>query len=282
MKIKWKHVAIVAIAVVAAGCSSETDDVEDWTKCIMVSANVGSLTRATETAFEEGDMISIYAWTGSVADVGSLVVNNALNTYNESVWIANPQMLWKDMTTPHFFLGVYPHRSISDFKADVFASTPDLLVATLLDDGRIASNGIVPLTFNHVMSRLDVNLKFRSQFNGTPTVKWVSTEGIAGARVDYLAQVATPDGITRLISLDVVQANGAYSGIVAPQSISKIQIAIEDKVYTYTHHKDIVLEKGMVQTVNLIVGRDQIDLGSVVINDWTSGLVINDGEAQIE
>ena len=57
---------------------------------------------------------------------------------------------------------------------------------------------------------------------------------------------------------------------------------IDGKPYTYTHPTSFNLEKGKIQTVNLIVGRDAIKLGSVMINDWVTGENINGGEAQID
>ena len=41
----------------------------------------------------------------------------------------------------------------------------------------------------------------------------------------------------------------------------------------------IPLEAGKYTTLNLIVGRNKIELGEVSINDWTEGTTIDGGQA---
>lgn len=281
MKKKWKLAAMLTLVAFITSCNDEKNMIEE-VKYINISAEVGALTRVTNTAFEENDKISIYAWTGTSTEVGSLVVDNSINTYAGSVWLAETQMLWKDMVTPHFFIGIHPARKVVDFAADVLETPSDVLVATLLGEGQTPSNGNVPLTFNHIMARLDVNLQFRNQFDGTPTVTSVTTEALPGATINYLTQTATAAGTSQALILTATQANKAYSGVITPQQITKIHISIDGKTFTYTNPQSISLEKGKIQTVNLIVGRDQIELGSIVVNDWVTGAVIEDGEAQVE
>ena len=50
----------------------------------------------------------------------------------------------------------------------------------------------------------------------------------------------------------------------------------------FTHTADIPLVGGQYTTVNLIVGRNQIDLASVSINNWAAGTTIDGGEAQTD
>lgn len=250
------------------------------TTYITVDAGVGSLTRVTETSFEKGDKISVYAWTGNATEVGTLVVDNALNTFDGSKWTAEPQMLWKDMITAHFFISVYPAKAVTDFKADSYQTAPDLLVATVLEQGRVASGGIVPLTFNHVMARLDVNLQFRNQFDGTPTVEKSYVNALSASTVNYLTQTVTAVGEAGNLDLTNKTPNMAYTIILPPQRVHTVAIVIDGRTYTYTNTDGFSLEKGKIQTLNLIVGRDQIELGSIVVNDWGSGEVIDGGEAQ--
>ena len=51
---------------------------------------------------------------------------------------------------------------------------------------------------------------------------------------------------------------------------------------TPTTSKYIALESGKYTTVNLIVGRNEVTLGSVSINNWLEGSSINGGEAQTD
>ncbi|MDD3036937.1 fimbrillin family protein [Bacteroides sp.] len=274
--------AISAIAMAASITSCTNNDTpSEVSEYITIDAGVGSLIRATSTAFEADDAVSIYAWTGSTTAVQTpLVVNNSVNTYDGTKWTAVPQMLWKDQITAHYFIGVYPMKEISDFTADSYATTPDLLVATVLGSGRVATDGIVPMVFDHVMAKLMVNLTFRTEFGATtPTVESVTVNAQPEAVVNYLTKVATADGTATEVAMTATTANTAYSQIVSPQSIHKITINIGGKAYVYNNTAGFALAGGKIQTVNLIVGRDEITLGSVTINDWGTGETIDDGEA---
>ena len=66
--------------------------------------------------------------------------------------------------------------------------------------------------------------------------------------------------------------NAAWSGLQLPQSgVNTITITIEGKDYVFTHSTDIPLVGGQYTTVNLIVGRNTIDLASVGISNWAAG-----------
>ena len=278
-------IAATAMTTLLTGCNNDNNDApREASKYITIDAAVGTLTRATATAFAPGDQVSIYAWTGSNNAVpAQRVVDNAVNTLGTdgTQWTATPQMLWQDATTAHYFIGVHPVKTITDFTADAYADTPDLLVATSLGDGRKATdgNGIVPLMFDHVMAKLMVNLTFRNQFGGTPTAESVTVGAQPGANVNYLTKTATPAGTATIVAMTAATANIAYVRILAPQPIRTITITIGGKAYVYNHATDFALAAGKIQTVNLIVGRDEITLGSVAINDWITGESIDGGEA---
>lgn len=278
MKTKIVIVALAAMAFTAC----KQDESPEVSKYITIDASVGELaSRGTATDFQAGDVISVYAWTGSNTTVQTpLVVDNSINTYDGTKWTAAPQMLWKDLVAAHYFIGVCPSKAITNFTADSYTIPTDVLVATLLGEGRNATQGAVPMMFDHVMAKLVVNLTFRSQFVGTPIVERVTTEGQPGAIVNYLTKTATADGTATSIALNAATANTSYQGTLAQQTVTIVQIKIDGTTYTYTHPTPFPLSAGKIQTLNLIVGRDKIDLGSIAVNDWTTGETIEGGEAQ--
>lgn len=282
---KTRNVLLVALATTVMTSCNKGDESHEVSPYFTIDAGMRTLTRATTTTFEANDQVSILVWTGSNTEVQTpLVVDNSVNTYDGTHWTASPQMLWKDAITPHFFIGVHPAKAVTNFTADAYATTPDLLVATLLGSGQkpTEADGVVSMMFDHVMARLDVNLTFRNQFDGIPTVKSVTVSAQPGAKVNYLTKTATGNGTANTaIALAPTIANKAYSGIIAPQTgVTKVTIMIGDKEYAYIHNGDINLQGGRYTTMNLIVGRDKIELGSVSINDWGSGDTIDDGEAE--
>lgn len=280
--------------MILSSCNKENDQVADTKEYITVSSSIGTMTRVATngnaSTFEEGDKISVFAWTGApdVVNSAALVVNNTTNTLQNSKWMAEPMMKWTDMITPHFFLAVHPTRTITNFTADVVVVDPanqaasDLLVAINSGDqnaGLIATNNPVSLQFNHVMSRLDIVLTYRNEFATTPTVTSVTTEAKKAGTIDYLTGAITITDVASLYDLPVTQANVNYSSVIIPQGVQVITITIGGKAYIYNHPQPLVLNKGKVQTVKLIVGRNRIELDEVIIGDWGTEADIEGGEA---
>lgn len=303
MKKKTYLFALMAMALTLGSCSDNENGIGGETsKYITVSTSIGNMTRVATDAnggqtFEEGDEISVYAWTGAptvAPETRERVVNNAINKLTNGSWISTPQMLWKNNSDKHYFIGVYPTAAISDFTASEYKldvtkqEDSDLLVA--VNASGISYNAdeqqTVPLAFTHVMSKVIVNLQYRNQFGGKPIVESLVVKNAASdASVNFLTKTVTvaTDAARTDISIPVIKENEKYESIMIPQSgITKIAVNINGKQYVYTHPTDIKLEGGKYTVVNLIVGRDEITLGNVSIADWGEGENINGGEAQTD
>ncbi len=288
--------AAVMTAFAMSSCNNDLEQNEPASKpeYITVSTSIGVMTRVATngntSTFEEGDKISVYAWTGNAneVDTANLVVNNAINTLTTGKWTVMPLMKWTNMTTPHFFISVYPERLITDFKADAVIVDPanqtagDLLVAVNTGEtakGLTATNNPVSLMFDHVMSKLVVELTYRNEFSSVPTVTSVSTEAKNEGSIDYLSGVITPSGLAADFNLPVVSANELFTSVILPQQIQKVKVVIDGKTYVYTHPTALTLEKGKIHKIKLIVGRNRIELDQVTINDWSNASDIIGGEA---
>lgn len=291
-----------AAAMALVGCNKEQGNAQN-PEFITVSTNIGGMSRVSTASdgtqsFETDDEISVYAWTGSATvapAAAERVVDNAINKLGaDGKWTATPQMLWKNMVDDHYFIGVYPKdaASVVDLtKADYTLSTADqeasdLLVATELT-GKVADNNPVSLTFDHVMAKVVVELTFRNQWdNMTKSVEKVEFKNVAtGASVNYLAKTVTA-GQTRAESLAIpeVATDTRYESIFIPQSgVNTVVITIKSegntKGYTYKHSADFNFAGGKITTIKIVVGRNQIDLADVTINDWADGERIENGEA---
>lgn len=293
MKKKTLFAAVLA-AVVLVSCNNKQVQSQAKPEYITVSTSIDNLTRVSTTGdasrFDEGDKISVYAWTGTADEVptANLVVNNSLNELKGGKWLPTPLMKWANMSTPHFFLSVYPARTIADFKADPVKvevgkqMESDLLVAVNTGESKAglkATNNPVALRFDHMMSKLIVELTYRNEFDGTPTVASVGTEAKSEGTIDYLKGVITLKGDAAPFHLQTLKANEAYASVIMPQAVQKFTITIDGKNFVYTHPAPLTLVKGKKQTVKLIVGRNRIELDQVVINDWGAAEDITGGEA---
>ena len=301
MKKKTYLFALMAMALALGSCSDNENGIGgEASKYITVSTNIGSMTRvATDAdgnqAFEEGDKISVYAWTGDATVVppsDERVVNNAINKLTNGSWIATPQILWKNNRDKHYFIGIYPTALITNLTAAKYTmdvnkqEESDLLVAVNKDgiSYSAGTNQTVPLTFTHVMAKLVVNLTYKNQW-GTegPTVGSVMVgNAVRNATINYLTKVVSPstaDEDKANIELPAITANKQYASILIPQDgIQKITVKIGGTNYSYDNVTPFKFESGKITTVNLEVGRDGILLNDVKITNWETSTPIN-GEA---
>ena len=311
MKKNLLIIAIIAATFAMNSCSNDDAPQMDSAKYITVTTEIKGMTRvATDAAgsqrFEEGDVISVYAWIGTnkegeiVAPAkNERVVNNSYNTLTDNSWIAEPQMLWHDMREKHYFIGVYPAVEQGKGLDDDLTryaytlnpadeKTSDLLVA-VQTDGILAGYGSVPLVFTHTMAKVNVNLTYRNQWgtddagnNVKPTVISVQLANAANkATVNLMTKNVTPVESRDNQTIPVVTENTKYSSLVIPQSgVNQVIVVIDGKNYVYTHSTDIKFESGKVTTINLTIGRDEITLSGVTVDPWNEATNPIEGEAQ--
>ena len=139
--IRQKHITllIAAALLTLAGCLKDPGPSDGGV--ITIEASIGAQTKVTYdgdgSTFAEGDRIAVYAWTDA-AGAQPDVLNGVVNTLGSSGWTPASEMRWKNLTDAHYFLGVSPVHTISDFSAGEYAlgtesyAAGDLLVATVL------------------------------------------------------------------------------------------------------------------------------------------------------
>lgn len=291
-----KNLLLATTAILLAACSTDSDVLppQDLGQ-IRVTASVGAMTRVAHsgnsTTFETNDRISVYAWLGADNDMQRLVVDNSINTLGgDGTWTAEPQMLWADNTSDHYFLGIYPERNgATDYDADPYTldfnnqTASDLLVAKTTAK---PTGSAVKLEFEHVMAKLVVNLSFRNEWTIAPEVVSVTAAACTEATVNYLENPVevTPATGQNLVVIPFTGTSASFAGIMIPgqSGFRSINVTLENgKVYTYTHPSGIDLQPGRYTTVNLVLGRDNIKLDDAGINvsDWENGTSIDGGEA---
>lgn len=300
MNTEFTILTIAAMTVMLGACNKSEKVENKAPEYITVSTGIGTMNKLSNASdgsqsFTAGDQISVYVWTGSPdTSPAEFVVNNSINTLgDDNKWNAAPQMLWKNLTDKHYFIGIYPKTDVTDLsrlshKVEMAKQMEsDLLVAAELT-GKIAQTAPVPLTFNHMMSKVNIELSYRDQWTeeyqnqgGIPDVDKVTIENVTDeATINCLAGTVTAVGNRATITMPQVEKNLKYSTIIVPQSgIRTVAVTIKGKNYTYTHGEDIKFESGKITTIKLIVGRNQAVIGDVTINNWAAGQTIDEGEA---
>ena len=291
MKAKLIISALAAVAVMGCNKIENTPAPEYITVSTDILSKVSTNADGSQI-FTAGDKISVYAWTGDAASVPAVrVVDNAINTLGtDGVWTAAPKMLWKNLVDKHYFVGVYPSHAASeaDLSAVKVSVDPadqlgsDVLVATELS-GKIAENNPVKLNFSHLMAKVSIELSYRNQWGGgAPEVSAVKIKNlVSSATLDLLTKTITADASPKSdTTIPELKENEIYGSVLVPQNgITTIAITIEGSDYIYTHPSDIKFETGKVTTIRLIVGRNQVNLADVTIQDWAAGDTISGGEA---
>ena len=294
---RMKHYKILlsaAISVLALfSCDKEKGGTEPAARsAITIEAAIGTPTKVAydgdAASFAAGDQISLYAWMGSAEAVPEKkIVDGVVNTFDGTLWKPETQMLWSHVKENHYFLGVYPKKYITNFTADDYTLADDLMIATELTGIPFKENAEpVKLTFTHALARMDVNLRFRNQWEETPEVTRVSAYAKREYTVNYLGKEVTATGDNFHVSIPEVSAvtgyDRSFSGLQVPQEgVTKVSVLIGGNEFVFTAALPISLESGKVTTLNLYVGRDKIELGSVTVNPWVDHNPIQGGEALI-
>jgi len=290
---KYKILLSAAVsALMLASCAKESGQEPQAPEAITIEASIGAHTKSMpiedKRSFAAEDKISVYAWMGSAAEVPQKkVVDGVVNTFDGSKWAPETQMLWSYQKEKHYFLAVYPAKLITNFTADEWYLGDDLLIATELDGIKFKENPEpVALAFTHALARLNVNLRFRNQWDAVPENVYIRTEAQAQYTVDYLTKAVTATGNSFYIPVDQVDAveghDLSFGGLQVPQDeMTTVIVTVDNKDYVFTAAEPIPLEGGKVTTLNLYVGLDRIELGSVTVTSWAEGTSVQGGEALV-
>ena len=294
------YMAAVA-GLVLAGCSKESVMPQGGALDMTVTASVGEMTKVAydglKTTFTKDDSISVYAWIGGADKVSEpLVVDGVVNKLDENgKWVPASQMLWKNAHDAHYFIGISPAHEVVSFTADPFVLNPaeyktnDLLIANDLKGQKVTTDlapNPVSLSFTHALAKLNVHLKFRSQWAATPEVTSVATTAMDCYKVNYLTKEVTAYGDAAQVALQPLTTTPetyalSFSGLQVPQTgVTVITIKIDGKDFVYTAAEPIVLESGKITNIGLIVGREELFLDKTSVEDWAEGQTYTeDGEA---
>lgn len=233
-------------------------------------------TKATETAFEVGDMVGLYVHEAyKPLEIGGNTVSNVMLTCEGNSWKPKYKIFWDDGT--YNARAYYPYQtqisSIEDYPFEVRQdqNTPesgnaisgfeasDFLCAA--KDGIVSSSSPVSMQFKHIMSKLTVNLVKGEDYEGElpehATVKILST--VTASTIDLDAGVATKDMYGSSKTITAMQTGRtSYSAIIVPQRIENrvplIEIIIDGVSFIYESR--FVFKPGVHHTMNVVVDKN--------------------------
>ena len=276
MKIaKLFAVAMGAMAVMTA-CQEPMESINpEQGLPISVNAQMYNFTKATDTAFEEGDQIGLHV----VIPQGAYL-NNAKYTYTNGALVgANDNVWYGDETLEANVLSYYPYKAGAGYKAEGYTFTveadqmteggyaaSDLLVASTTSK---PTKETVMLPFKHALSKIVININ--SELD--EEVKEVMFADVYGSAVVNLVEgTSTVNGEKGNIKAAKVDAD-TWTLITVPQSEAtpRILVVVGDKQYNFDIEAATNFAAGKMATANLTLTKELIGAEfSTEITDWTA------------
>lgn len=242
-----------------------------------------AITRVTGTMFDAGDEIGLTVQFAAGADA---YAENRCLRYDGTVFSAADFVWYNDATQastltayyPYTAAGVPTHFSVSAEQRGAGFAASDLLAATRNEVYPVKAP--VPMLFDHLMSKVRLNLTNRSDGAVTDITLGGS---VIEAAVDVAAKQATASGTAAAeISPREMETGTLYEAIVVPQTAAlRVTVLTDDgKRHVHTLERTVLLS-GKIYTVSLTLTNIELTgLLSGEVNDWTPGGTI--GEAPSE
>ena len=290
-----KKIIFLAMAILAMGCSKDEAWESKDNQEIKVVANV--TTRATLTAFEQGDKMSLYAveYAGEeepLLQVGGNYLNNEPLVYDGAKWASNRKLYWSDAACD--FYGIYPYQTLKSVDNILFevATNQDAAESAEALGGYEASDlmwaktekvsrtdGIVKLKFNHLLSRLVVNIVKGERFEGdipddiVTHIYNTATTAKVDVRKGSLEKYAYSENKT--ITMRKIN-NETFDAIIVPQFIERTTPLVEITMggIAYLLNYSMSFRPGYQHTINVTLNtspdQEKIEISiDGEVGDWT-------------
>ncbi|MBO7266071.1 MAG: fimbrillin family protein [Alistipes sp.] len=274
-----KFFSLVALATALVSCDNitiEAPQPEEQKIPISIST---TLTRATDSAFEQGDKVGIFVVNEPDTFVASgNYVDNMGFTYSDE-WTPDSAIYWLNPATKASFYCYYPYAAGVDASAHTFNTKADQ--STLANykaseflwgkvEAVTPTEEAVDITVNHSFSNALVILKPGDGFTEEKLAaaeKSVKICGVKpGATIDLATGVATATG--NKTNVIPYLENGQYRALIVPQTTEEgalIVVTVDGVDYTLTRSMTFKANKQHKFTVTLNKVSNGVNVG---IGGW--------------
>lgn len=280
---------MAALTLLIVGCS-KADIKQGNSKEMQFAPQMSNSTKATDTAFENGDEIGIFVVKYENSKPSPLQLsgnwaNNAKVSFNGSSWTVSPTIWWSDENIQYDIFSYYPFESqlnsVDNFKfnietnqqADGYTRSDFMWAKT---SGVKHGENAIPLNFKHKLSRIDINLLKGEDFEGEiPTdaeVRILNT--VTSAQISLeTGDIEKEPYSTEHTVYARKTSTGKYSAIIVPQKLLN-QVPLVEIIannISYLVSSRFIFESGMRHTMNVTLSSDPnkviINIGGK-IDDW--------------
>ena len=267
-----KLMLALASCAIVASCSNSSEEVKPAEKQESVSftASMKSLSRATETAFEEGDRIAVYAMQ---EDANGSTTLKPSGNYADNVtytYTAGKFTNAKGIACPASFgvryFAIYPNTAGAEVPVSKFQvktnqheagqyTLSDLCTAV----SDITKDKEVDLVFSHRLSHVIINLEGNVLGTGQPNVSLTNVNTMCD--VNFSANSYVASGSKNMIRC-ADNGTNSYKAIIVPQTIKMgeafLSVVLNGKEHVLKAATDIVFASGKQRMFNLTVDNDEI------------------------
>lgn len=280
--------ALTSLMVTLSSCQKESDTNNDADGEFRIEASLESEFKATNTDFEEADVIGVFVTekdvpltaTGNYGGKG----DNLEYTYTSSTWVKSGEPLrWKDNSATTVY-GYYPRTgSVTDVADYAFSVPSDQSDQTKYNSAdllwakkeSVSYGNNATLLFAHKMSNVEITIKTATDA-GIGAVTDVSIHGVLNlCSINLETGVVKPATGAPMMIFSTLQSGSQYRAILAPQTFTDMDFivvtAMVDGVETtFKHHvSSLTLASGKKYTYTLTLTRNAIEVTVDNITDWT-------------
>lgn len=285
----------IVVALVGAGiCSCTSENVEPEVNPgkmrMEFSFSHPETTRATETAFEEGDNVGLFVYSSDrPLEIAGNIVNDERLTYDGSKWSSSRPLYWD--SGEYGIAAYYPYMedisSISDLPFKVATDqtladsgnglsgyeASDFLYAS--KRGVSASSDPVNMTFRHIMSKISIRLVKGEDYEGElpATAEVFIHNTVPMATIDLSVGIATKEPRGGVETIKARKSGTAtYAAIVVPQRLENrvplVEVVMDGVSYLF--ESKFLFKPGVHHLVNLVIDKNpeqiKIEIGGEIVN----------------
>ncbi|NDV80525.1 fimbrillin family protein [Bacteroides sp. 51] len=276
---------LASFALFSCGGSDDDPKVEETQVPIYFSSqvNIREKSRATDAGFESNDQIGVYItkWNGSTQTSlksSGNYVDNKLYTYSSSGFSASPLAYYPEDGSKIDVYAYYPYSELSSSTNVSFTVKPDqstqsgytksdLMTSTV--SGRSTSTSAIPLTFNHALAKVIINLDSKTVPAGT---KSITLENIyTSCNYNLSSGECSTKGSKSQI---VLKADGTnrFIGVLPPQTFNSGQllatISINGEPYTWKPTSNVSFASNTETEYTLEFENGDAVAFTATINPW--------------
>ena len=272
---KKKHFAFAVLATMLASCANNDDPVafEKDTPIAIASAGVNELVASRSATPLTDGSLGLYV-TGTDLD-SKYTATNVEWKYATDGWVNQGETLLFAGEGKQSAYAYHPYNA--DAYADGFTTDGATDLLWWKSESALTAAEF-PIGFTHALPKLTIELKKGTEVAADVTISEVKVLGTKlTATPDFAAQTwtATDDAeatdIAATATTTTTGMDATYTVLLIPQETSVLRVVIttsDSRVFAYTHSGTHEFVAGTAYTLNLKVGGDNVEAGTISANVW--------------